>query len=232
MSVFDDFAFSAKDFSGTTRVFPLPNLVLFPHVMQPLHIFEPRYRELLEEALAGDRLMTVATLQPGWETDYEGRPPLYDMACLGRIAAHHRLEDGASNILLYGVSRVQLVRELPPRRSFREAEVRLCGDACPAADATCGPSLQRRLREVFLQLLPRLPQAQEQLDQVLGSDLSLGALTDIIGYLLDLPIGEKEALLAETNVRRRAERLLALLAAGAAGALSSSSDFLPGFSPN
>ena len=59
MSSFDEFAFLDGEFSGTARLFPLPNLVLFPHVMQPLHVFEPRYRDLLEDALAGDRLVTV-----------------------------------------------------------------------------------------------------------------------------------------------------------------------------
>ncbi len=64
MASFDNLSFSFEDFAGKVRVFPLPNLVLFPHVMQPLHIFEPRYRELLEDALAGDRLITMALLDP------------------------------------------------------------------------------------------------------------------------------------------------------------------------
>ena len=83
MSSFDDLSFAPQEFSGKVRLFPLPNLVLFPHVMQPLHIFEPRYRFLLEDALATDRLIAMALLAPGWENDYEGRPPLYPMACLG-----------------------------------------------------------------------------------------------------------------------------------------------------
>ena len=55
-----------SDFAGTARLFPLPNLVLFPHVMQPLHIFEPRYRQMTADALAGDRLIAVVLLKPGW----------------------------------------------------------------------------------------------------------------------------------------------------------------------
>ena len=69
---------------GVARLFPLPNLVLFPHVLQPLHIFEPRYCDLLEAALADDRLIAMAVLAPGWEKDYEGRPPVHPIACLGR----------------------------------------------------------------------------------------------------------------------------------------------------
>src|SRR4029079_17170823 len=67
--------FDADTFCGVARLFRLPNLVLYPHVMQPLHIFEERYREMLEDALASDRLIAMALLEPGWETDYDRRPP-------------------------------------------------------------------------------------------------------------------------------------------------------------
>jgi Lon protease-like protein len=81
-------AFSPDQFSGVARVFPLPNLVMFPHVMQALHVFEPRYRALFEEAIEGDRLVALGVLAKGWEGDYEGRPPLRSTACLCRIATH------------------------------------------------------------------------------------------------------------------------------------------------
>lgn len=229
MSVYDDFSYSAADFSGRTRLFPLPNLVLFPHVMQPLHVFEPRYRDLLREALAEDRLISMAVLQPGWEKDYEGRPPVYPVACLGRIAAHHELPNGSSNLLLCGLYRVRLLGELPPAKRFREAKARVCEDVTPPEDAVHGPVLLRQLRDAFFRLLPRLPQAQEQWQQVLGGNLSLGALTDIISYLLDIDLAEKYSLLAEPNVRRRAERLLEHLAAMSS---SRADDFLPEFSAN
>jgi Lon protease-like protein len=79
-------------FDGVARLFPLPNLVQFPHVVQPLHIFEARYRQMTADALAGDRFLAMVLLRPGWETDYEGRPPIYSVACLGKIVADHRLE--------------------------------------------------------------------------------------------------------------------------------------------
>ena len=124
----DDLLFRCEPFSGTARLFPLPNLVLFPHVLQPLHVFEPRYRELVEESLAGDRLIAMALLSPGWESDYDGRPPLYPSACLGRIATYHRFEDGRYNLLLAGLQRIRLVRELEPAKPFREAEAVACED--------------------------------------------------------------------------------------------------------
>ena len=235
MSTFEDLPFSFEGFSGTVRLFPLPNLVLFPHVMQPLHVFEPRYRELLEDALAGDRLIAMAILAPGWERDYEGRPPLEPVACLGQITTYHQLEDGAYNVLLLGLRRVWLVQEVEPRASFREAEVELCEDFCPLQEATGRGTLRRRLRDAFVRVLPMLPDAQEQLDQLLGSDMSLGVLTDVISYMLDIDLAAKEELLAQVDVHRRAELLLGHLTAAATDCEPAGSGalvFPPQFSTN
>ena len=235
MATFDDLSFSVAEFSGKVRLFPLPNLVLFPHVMQPLHVFEPRYRQMLEDALAGDRLIAMAVLAPGWEDDYEGRPPLYPVACLGQIASHHRLEDGTYNLLVLGLRRVRLVRELDPVNEFREAEVELCEEHCPAQRDTDHACLQRQLRQAFLRVLPLLPEAQEQLDQLLCADVTLAMLTDVIGYMLDIDLGEKHALLSELDVYRRAEMILAHLLAVAEDeelGTSGATPFPPQFSLN
>jgi Lon protease-like protein len=235
MSPFEDLSFSAAEFSGTVRLFPLPNLVLFPHVMQPLHIFEPRYRDLMESALAGDRLITMALLEPGWETEYEGRPPIAPMGCLGRVAVHHRLKHGAYNFLLVGLKRVRLLRELPPRSTFREAEVQVCEDFYPTDEIGSLAALQRRLQEAFLRILPDLPQAQDQLDHLFTSEVSLAALTDIVGYMLDISLEQKMALLMELDVYRRAELLLEHLAVVAADTSPGSAGLItypPGFSSN
>ncbi len=235
MASFEDLSFSFQDFAGKARLFPLPNLVLFPHVMQPLHVFEPRYRELLEDALAGDRLIAMALLAPGWQPQYDGRPPLRPVACLGRITTCHRLDDGTFNVLLLGLSRVQLLEELEPARSFREARVEICDDCYPLQEAAELAVLQRRLRQAFLKILPMLPEAQEQLDQILGSDVPLGILTDVIGYMLDIDVDAKEALLAECNVHRRTELLLDHLSAAAADrqpGKTGTAAFPPQFSAN
>jgi Lon protease-like protein len=208
MSGFEESVSSLEGFSGKVRLFPLPDLVLFPHVMQPLHVFEPRYRELLEDALSDDRLIAMALLAPGWESDYEGRPPVFPVACLGQITTCRRLDDGTYNLLLLGLRRVNLVRELRPTRSFRVAEAELCADRKPPRRASLRTALRRNLRKALLQMLPLLPEAEEQLDQLLGDDVSLGVLTDVISYLLDLDIQDKESLLVETDVYRRAELLL------------------------
>jgi Lon protease-like protein len=208
----DEFSFAPEEFSGTVRLFPLPNLVLFPHVMQPLHIFEPRYRDMLEEAASDDRLLAMAVLAPGWESDYEGRPPVFPIACLGRVTLHYRLSSGAYNVLLSGLRRVRLVQELPSKKPFREAKAVIQEDHYPAGQDAENAVLHRKLRAAFLRVVDKVSQVLEQLDQLLGSDISLGTLTDIISYMVDIDMEAKIALLNEADVHRRAEHLLHLLA--------------------
>jgi ATP-dependent Lon protease len=208
MSLFENLSFSPESFSGRVRLFPLPNLVVFPHVMQPLHIFEPRYRSMLEEALADDGLIGMVLLAPGWETDYEGRPPLRAVGCLCRVATYHKTDEGSYNVLVLGLRRIKIERELPPDKLFRVAEVQLCEDEYSDDPSEDRPELQRKLLESFKRVLPRIPEAYEQLDELLGTQVPLGMLTDIVAYTLDIDLEFKERLLAETNVDRRAEWLL------------------------
>ena len=206
---------------------------MFPHVMQPLHVFEPRYRDLLEDALAGDRLIAMAMLTPGWERNYEGRPALYPMACLGRITAHFRLGDGTYNVLLLGLQRVKVLRELQSVRPFREADVKLYADRYPACSVARQENLQERLHDLLFKILPTLPEAQEQLDQLLGNDVPLGVLTDVISYMLDIDPARKQSLLNEVNVYRRTELLLSRLTdATALADAEAAAGFPPAFSTN
>src|SRR6185436_5117887 len=105
--------------SDSVCIFPLPDVALFPHAILPLHVFEPRYREMVRDCLAGDRKMAVAALAPGYEADYHGRPAVRPVCGLGEVVAHDGLPDGRSNILLRGTSRVRIIEELPPDRSYR-----------------------------------------------------------------------------------------------------------------
>ena len=129
------------DFSGCVRLFPLPNLVLFPHVVQPLHVFEPRYCEMLQDALAGDRLIAMLLLEQGWEHQYlHFRHPISQVACVGKILSHTPTEDQRHNILLVGMKRARIVRELEPLRPFREAAVELLEDLYPPDEAEQRPA--------------------------------------------------------------------------------------------
>ena len=234
MSASDDLFVQPEHFSGTARLFPLPNLVLFPHVLQPLHIFEPRYRELLEEAMADDRLIAMGLLMPGWEADYEGRPPILPMACLGRVASCQQLPDGRYNVLLAGLKRASIFKELPASKSFRVARVRLKEDRYPIEGAAARPALQRHLLQVFAEKLPRSAEMREQFDHLLATQISLGTLTDILAYSIDLAVGAKQRLLSELDVDRRAATLVEHLERSDCqpAAAQDAAPFPPGFSLN
>lgn len=206
-------AFESEQFQGLARVFPLPGLVMFPHVMQALHIFEPRYKALLEDALASDRLITMATYAqvPG-EID-PARPPLEPTACLCRVATHQRTADGTYNVLLLGVRRLRLGNEMPAVRPFRVFEAEILEDEEPDFPEEASATLQQDLLAAFRRTLPDIPQAQEQLDQLLGSDVSLGMLADIVAYSIDLEARWKLLLLAEPSVARRTRLLVEALVA-------------------
>ncbi|MFM8379369.1 MAG: LON peptidase substrate-binding domain-containing protein [Planctomycetia bacterium] len=224
-------AFSPDQFSGQARIFALPNLVMFPHVMQALHIYEPRYRAMLEEALEGDRLIALAVLAPGWEKNYEGRPTLRSTACLCRVATHQRTPEGTYNVLLLGVRRLRLVRELPPKKLFRVVESELLDDVLPDDESPeAAAELQQQLLAAFKRAMPKIPDAYEQLDQLLGSQITLGMLADIVAYTIDLDLEWKMRLLAECDVFKRTRLLLEAIAGRApAGILR---PFPPEFSVN
>lgn len=194
-------------FSGVARLFPLPNVVLFPYVTQPLHIFEARYRQMTADALASDRLIAMALLRPGWENDYEGRPPIHPVVCLGRIVSEERLEDGRYNLQLRGLIRARVTRELDNDKLYRSARVELLRDGDLPA-----PAIEKDLRKQFLDILPSWCKAQagalELLRRLLQSELSLGPVCDIISYALPLGLDLKQALLGMPEVEKRAQKLV------------------------
>jgi uncharacterized protein len=229
----EDLDFDADTFSGVVRLFPLPNLVLYPHVMQPLHIFEERYREMVEDALAGDKLIAMAVLEPGWENDYESRPPVSPYACLGKIVAHHRLPDGRYNLLLLGMQRVRIEQELDPLRSFRQASVELIDDEYDFDSKAECHDLQVKLLTAFRNNLPCECETPEQLEKLLTGELPLGLLTDLAAYALPLDTEVKQELLAECSVNARAEILLSQVEQWSAASVSRPSHvFPPLFSDN
>ena len=209
MAQFDDLTAVPEDFAGKARLFPLPDLVMFPHVMQPLHIFEPRYLEMLRDTLASDQLIAMAVLEPGWEVDYMGRPPVCPFACLGKVVTHVPAEGGGQNILLLGLQRVVIEAEFPPQRNYREAQVELVSDDYPSSDSDESLELQRQVFDAFQQFVPQSMLASGQFRQLLiGSDVPLGVLTDIVAFTVDLPLAAKRVLLSQPDVVRRARRLL------------------------
>lgn len=114
----------------TTRlsVFPLAGALLFPRMQLPLHIFEPRYRAMVTDSLARDRRIGMIQPRPGVR-EAKGEPvPLFEIGCVGRIAEVEALDDGKFDIVLEGLSRFRVLRELEVTTLFRQVEAELIAD--------------------------------------------------------------------------------------------------------
>jgi Lon protease-like protein len=203
-----------KDFGGLSRMFPLPGVVLFPHVVLPLHIFEPRYRRMTEDALASDRLITLVQIPPGSSWTGTTEPAVEEIGCIGRILECEKLPDGRFNYLLLGRKRVRIVRELESATLYRQAEVELLEDIDPGPVA---PAHRGALVELFRACVASRGPIDPELDQLLRCELSLGVLTDILAHALGLPLALKQQLLAERCVLERAKVLCRLLSSGLGG---------------
>jgi Lon protease-like protein len=191
------------DFAGQVPLFPLSNVVAFPHSMLPLHIFESRYREMFGDALAGDQLIAMATLLPGYEIDYYSRPPVAPIICVGRIARYHQNDNGTYDFLLLGLQRARIDHEITPVRSYRRAAVDLLQDSTEA-DAVAdelGPQLTARLQR-------HAPQLGRLLSALGKHQLALGLFTDIVAHHLDLDTPIKLQLLEELSPAARARLLI------------------------
>ena len=211
MASMDDVIELPDDFSGQVRLFPLPDLVVFPHAMQPLHIFEPRYCEMLEDALASDRLIAMATLAGGIQSLHVQQPIIHATVCIGKIVSHVETEDGRHNILLIGAKRATVRRELLTNRSFRIADVDVASDFHPPGDMAEYFVLKREVLEAFSAIIPASATVQQNLHELMAGQMGLGPITDIISFTLPLDTTAKLSLLAESDVCQRAKLLTRIL---------------------
>jgi hypothetical protein len=187
-------------------IFPLPNCVLLPGGLMPLHVFEPRYRDLTRDCLAGTQLMAVARLRPGYETAYYGRPPVYERCGVGRIICSEELPDGRYALLLRGVARIEIARELPAERAYRVVEARMLPDAsCDVADAR---DHHRRLIKLCDRLAEVIDQGGSQLRDLVRSFESPGACADAVAAALIMDADERQELLEACDPMVRLQRTL------------------------
>lgn len=197
-------------FSGGAPIFPLPNLVLFPNTSIPLHMFEDRYRRMTRDALAGEQLLAMALLQPGWEADYEGRPAVHEMMCLGRIVSHEKLPSGRYNLVLRGIQRAVLVEEVESDTPYRVGKLELYRDYYPEQPKVPVDVRRREVITAFRRLFPR-GRFEPIWAQLGDMQLSLGLLCDVLGNALQIPAEVKQALLEELDVEERARLLLQII---------------------
>lgn len=186
-------------------VFPLPNVVLFPHVFLPLHIFEMRYRQMVADALEGDRLIGMVLLRPGWESDYEGRPPVYPVGCAGLITHHERLPDGRYNIVLRGLEKFRIVEE-DASLAYRLARVESLHEALTEAERHEVRAARRRLEELLVPQ-PQGRGAETTMPPAMGDE----DLVNALAQYMELEPLEKQALLERDGLVARCRSLIELL---------------------
>lgn len=189
-------------------VFPLPNVVLFPHAVVPLHVFELRYRTMVRDALAGERLIALALLKPGWEGEYHGSPAFHDLGCLARFEAVEWFPDGCYDLKLLGLARVRLgtpVREYP----YRAVRV----DLLPEAPYTEDDPVVMNERRVLLDLYRRLagPPESPAGGGCRGDDLPFVSLVNGVCMTAPLAAEERLGLLALDCVVERGHRACELV---------------------
>ena len=187
-------------------LFPLPNVVLFPAALLPLHIFEPRYRAMIADALDGERLIGMVMLRPGWEGDYEGTPPVYPVGCAGFITHADGLGDGRYNIVLRGLEKFRIAHERRARdgvEMYRVARVESIVEAAAHASAAALGEARKRLERLIAKRLHRTT------DESIPKDIADEDLVHAIAQHLE-PL-EKQALLECDGLLHRCHTLIELL---------------------
>ena len=221
-----------KNFTGVVRLFPLPNVVLFPGVIQGLHLFEPRYRKMMEDAIATDNLITISQPQMTPDVDLELSPPLQDHICIGKIITHNLLADGRYNLLLMGVQRARLVEEIVGDLPYRTGRVELVKETCHATVEQVIRSRKLLVAE-FLKHSKSVGKFDEDMISNLASpEMPFGMFVDLICYSLNPGIEFLQQILRTSDIWERCKLLMNQLDTPPPESDSGGQQFPPDFSAN
>ncbi|GJM16719.1 MAG: ATP-dependent protease [Thermodesulfobacteriota bacterium] len=191
------------NFSGIIPLFPLSSVVFFPNTLLPLHIFETRYREMVHKALSTEKIIGMALLKPGWESDYYRNPEVYDVIGMGRIVSSEELNDGKINIVLYGLKRAKII-EVVSEQPYRQARVSIMENEFDESNE----SLRTTIEELVNKWNLYLDEKQKAHRINVNTKLPLENLTDALGSLIFPNVFDKQILLEETNVQKRSEIII------------------------
>ncbi len=183
-------------------IFPLPRVVLLPGEVLPLHIFEPRYRDLVRDAVATDKVMGIVEVLPGHENELPGSPPVRNVGSVGLIASHEELPDGRYLLWLLGLERFRIEEELQSETLYRK--VRVTYEPTPESPKRLAEI--RQLRQELRTLLPGLVDLADQAkDQFLRhlADVSDAQLIALCCQILEVPSDRKQQILEADSVSAR-----------------------------
>ena len=192
-------------------LFPLPTTVFYPNTSLPLHIFEPRYRSMVADALNGKGVIGMILLKPGWESDYQGTPEIMEIGCLGTIKRHSELPEGKYNILLSGLYRFRILNEIKGK-IYRQAQVEFLKEINDK-DLTSEPSPIKeqliRIMRLYLKNLPEGTKIEQALD--MKNCRNLAEFVDKLTHHFDLPVNKMQEFLEQQDVQKRANSLYSLI---------------------
>ena len=195
-------------------IFPLSNVVLFPRVKTPLHLFEPRYRQLARDVLQGERRIGMVVVRPEHVDEMPGDPPIYPVGCAGVITESHRLPDGRYNIVLLGEHRVRVVSEQPHSESrlYRVARVIRLEDPYPDAERARVARLRNAIAaDVGVLIRHAQPERAHAFDAELFAGVDDETFVNAVANAFAFPADEKQAMLEAEDVPERYARLASAL---------------------
>lgn len=190
-------------------IFPLPNMVFFPKTFAPLHIFEARYRKMVEDASAGENIIGIVLLKEGWESDYFGNPKVHEIACAGKIEQTEKLANGKYNILLYGLTRIEILRFVQDE-PYRIAQVRYLKDKQFDHDTLNEAEQTQTFIDMMKSYLLEI--GVENVDELMKlRNHSLESIVNQVASMLDFSTQEKQLLLEIQSLDERLKETKKLL---------------------
>lgn len=192
-----------NDFSGTIPLFPLSTVVFFPNTLLPLHVFEPRYKQMVHDVSKSEGIIGMALLRPGWEANYYGNPEVFDVVGMGRIVSSEVFGDGRINIVLYGLKRVKII-EIMKESPYRIARVELVENTRCTSEET----YRNKIEELIMKWNFGLEEKQKAHRININTRLPLDSLTDALATLIFSNVFDKQSLLEEPDVKKRAETII------------------------
>ncbi len=200
--------------TDTLSLFPLSGVVLFPRLKRPLYIFELRYRQMTESALAGDRRIGMVTVRPEYRGEMSGDPPIYNVGCTGVLDRWRRRDDGSFDVLLQGTSRFEILEELAPQdgRLFRRARIRNLAESPTSGENVKLARLRDEVRLKASELLAlRSPEQLETFRSAAFQNLDAEAFVNTLALAFEFEEVEKQSLLEAPSIEQRYDGLLTLL---------------------